>query len=131
METLAEVEEASEATEEKQKPAHLWKPGMSGNPLGRPKGSRNRLGEDFIRALSDDFNAYGMEAIRDVRINSPKDYLKVIASVLPKNVELDLEIGASPELQSFIQDFRIVREAAQRIGAPPILIEAFADEEDA
>jgi hypothetical protein len=25
------------------KPAHLWKPGQSGNPAGRPKGSLNKI----------------------------------------------------------------------------------------
>jgi len=31
----------SENTVEEQKPAHLWKPGQSGNPAGRPKGAKN------------------------------------------------------------------------------------------
>ena len=31
----------SENTVEKQKPAHLYKPGQSGNPAGRPKGALN------------------------------------------------------------------------------------------
>ncbi len=31
----------SEITEPKQKPDHLWKPGQSGNPKGKPKGSRH------------------------------------------------------------------------------------------
>lgn len=30
-----------ENTVEKQKPAHLWKPGQSGNPAGKPKGARH------------------------------------------------------------------------------------------
>ncbi len=31
----------SEITETKQKPDHLWKPGQSGNPAGKPKGARH------------------------------------------------------------------------------------------
>lgn len=31
----------SEITEPKQKPDHLWKPGQSGNPKGKPKGARH------------------------------------------------------------------------------------------
>jgi hypothetical protein len=33
-----------------------------GNP-GRPKGSRNKLGEAFIQALAEDFERHGAEAI--------------------------------------------------------------------
>ena len=31
----------------------LWQPGQSGNPAGKPKGARNKLGEAFIEALHD------------------------------------------------------------------------------
>src|SRR5262245_33082869 len=37
-----------------------WKPGQSGNPAGRPKGSRNRLSEDFIRAFAEDFEVHAI-----------------------------------------------------------------------
>ena len=32
-----------------------FKPGQSGNPKGRPKGARNRLGTQFLEALEADF----------------------------------------------------------------------------
>ena len=58
-----------------------------GNPLGRPQGSRNRLSEDFPKALADDFELHGAQAIQDVRENSPKDYMKCICSILHKGLE--------------------------------------------
>jgi Family of unknown function (DUF5681) len=27
---------------------NIWKPGQSGNPAGRPKGARSKLGESFL-----------------------------------------------------------------------------------
>jgi len=63
-----------------------WKPGQSGNPGGRPKGSRNRLSEDFIRAFADDFEVYGAAVIEEVRRERPSDYenLRVAASQGPR-----------------------------------------------
>lgn len=58
---------------------------------GRKKGSRNRLGEDFLKALHDDFKEHGVEAIQQVRSEKPDAYIKVIASILPK--ELDLNVN--------------------------------------
>jgi hypothetical protein len=39
-------------TGSKQRPAHLWKPGQSGNPAGRPKGSLNETTR-LVQALLD------------------------------------------------------------------------------
>lgn len=57
---------------------------------GRPKGARNKLGEAFIQALHDDFNEHGVAAIQTVRAEKPDQYLKVIASLLPKDVNLNI-----------------------------------------
>lgn len=58
---------------------------------GRPKGARNKLGEAFIEALHEDFKEHGVAAIVKVRDDKPDQYLKVIASLLPK--ELTLNFG--------------------------------------
>lgn len=57
---------------------------------GRPKGARNKLGEAFIQALHDDFNEHGIAAVQQVRIEKPDQYLKVIASLLPKEFTLNV-----------------------------------------
>lgn len=70
------------------------KPGEVRNPWGRPKGSRNKLGEAFIEAMHDDFKAHGIEAIEKVRHERPHEYLKVIASILPKELHVtDATLG--------------------------------------
>jgi hypothetical protein len=76
----------SDNTQEKRAPGIPFK---AGNP-GRPKGSRNKLGEAFIEALHEDFNEHGVAAIQVVRAEKPDQYLKVIASLLPKDINLNV-----------------------------------------
>jgi hypothetical protein len=42
------------------------------------------LRADFLKALHDDFAAHGVAAIVAYREEKPADYLKIIASILPK-----------------------------------------------
>ena len=66
-------------------PEYQFKPG---NP-GRPKGSRNKLGEHFIQDLYADWEKHGAAVIARVREDRPQDYLKVTASLLPKQVQVE------------------------------------------
>lgn len=84
---------------EQQKPAQDEKGRfVSGNiGGGRPKGSRNKLGEAFISALHDDFAEHGVAAIQAVRTERPHEYLKVVASILPKELKISSESELSDE----------------------------------
>ncbi len=57
------------------------------NGGGRPKGARSKLGEVFLKELLADFVEHGAKAIIDVREDKPDQYLKVVASILPKEIE--------------------------------------------
>ncbi|CAA2139573.1 DUF5681 domain-containing protein [Hyphomicrobium sp. ghe19] len=80
------------STPKKQLPRELekfkWEAGKSPNPNGRPKGSRNKLEEAFLKALYEDFKAGGVAAITACRADKPDVYLNVIAKVLPKQVDV-------------------------------------------
>ena len=104
--TIANVAmlEKPDPTEAKQTD-HLWKPGQSGNPAGRKEGSKNRLGEAFVLALAKDFDLYGEQAIEEVRTKSPKDYLKVIASVMPRDIFAKLEVSGQLDLKAQVTSF--------------------------
>ena len=67
----------------------VGRPFQPGNP-GRPKGSRNKLAEAFTQALHDDFMEHGEVVIATVRAEKPDQYLKVIASLVPKDVNLNV-----------------------------------------
>jgi len=81
--------------------------GVSGNPKGRPKGSRNKLGEAFLEALADDFGEHGAEAIRMCRENDPTAYVRVVASILPKEMKIEtrrVEDMTNDELLAIIRE---------------------------
>ena len=95
------------STEPKQKPSGLipFQPGQSGNPAGRPKGSRNKLGEAFIAAMYEDFTEHGATVIETVRTEKPDQYLKVVASILPQ--QLNVRVSEFDELTDDQIDQRI------------------------
>jgi hypothetical protein len=62
-------------------------PGNSGFG-GRPRGSRNKLTTEFLDALYADFQANGAEAVARCRKEKPAEYVRIVASILPKDLEL-------------------------------------------
>src|SRR5262245_61396073 len=66
------------------------KPFQPGRPKtgGRQKGTRNKLGGVFLEKLLSEFEQYGEEAIRICRVERPHEFLKIVASILPKEFEL-------------------------------------------
>jgi hypothetical protein len=64
------------------------KGGPSPNPAGRPKGSRNKLAEDFLSDLREAWQQRGKSAISDL---SSDQLCNVVVKTLPK--EMTLEVG--------------------------------------
>src|SRR5262245_48593252 len=55
-------------------------------PLMFCDSSRNKLSEDFVAALYNDFQEHGSAAIAACRAEKPDVYIRVIAGILPKDM---------------------------------------------
>lgn len=96
---------------------------------GRPRGAKNRLHRSFVEALHEDFREHGADAIRVCRMEDPTAYLKVIASILPR--ELVFENVATSDLTDDELEAMIANLKAQMLEAvreEPVLLEAKAIE---
>src|SRR5258707_2423047 len=69
-------------------PATRFKKGEKPPGNGRPKGSRDRISTAFLNALADDFETHGVVAIQDLRKEDVSSYVRVVASLQPKEIEL-------------------------------------------
>jgi len=93
--------------------------GHKGNG-GRPKGSRNKLGEAFIADLYNQWEASGVASLRRVSEMDPVAFVKVVASVLPSKIDQTLSVEFSAA-ESFIQAFRLARRQVADAGDPLLL----------
>ena len=98
-----EVQQAAvQRGEQTPKRQHLkqfhWKPGQSGNPKGRPKGARVKLADRFLKDLQADWKVNGKDVIQKVREKHPDQYLKIVASIVPKDYRVDVSGDNLPML---------------------------------
>jgi hypothetical protein len=85
---------------------------------GRAKGVRNRLSHSFLEPLHKDFVEHGEEVIRIVRVERPHEYLKVVAYLMPKELEIidsRLQDITDDELIAYIEYAQ--RQLAGRVGS--------------
>ena len=62
--------------------------------------ARQKLGEKLISVLAEDFEVHGEATIRRLREEDPSTYTRIVASLLPRAVEMTLQqqtpIGIDP-----------------------------------
>lgn len=73
-----------------------WKPGQSGNPMGRPPGSRNKLSTMFMDDLKDVWEREGINVLERLARDDPAALARTVASLMPKDVHLNIDV------QSFV-----------------------------
>ena len=109
-------------------PNNLWQRGVSGNPAGRPRGSRNALSEEVICALLRDFRQHGQKAVARVRQTQPAAYLKILALLVPREHKVEhnsLKDLTDEQLEAMIEYIETSLEA--KAGGPVKVIEGMIE----
>ena len=94
----------------------MWRPGQSGNPNGRPVGSRTAFSAGFLKDLAEVWRDHGRETLIKTT-DQPAVFFATCARLLPADVKLTIEqsyAGLSPE------DYLLLKEviAAVRHAIP-------------
>lgn len=103
----------------KQAVSTKWKPGQSGNPLGRPQGARSKFSEQACADALADWTANGAATLERVRATDPSTYLRVLFSIIPKDIAVSIENRMGPmdsaEMQAMRRLVALIRATADAI----------------
>src|SRR5947199_8163513 len=83
-----------------------WPAGISGNPNGRPMGSRTAFSAAFLRDLGEVWAEHGKRAIEHTAKASPEVFFATAARLLPKDVAISIQ-AQSPALDA--NDLAVLR----------------------
>ncbi len=75
-----------------------WKKGQSGNPNGRSSGVREKLTRKFFADFHNAWERGGPKAIERVCKDDPATFLRVAASLMPKEMEATIRTVAAAQL---------------------------------
>ena len=81
---------------------------------GRKPGARNKLGEAFLEDLRDSWLECGATALKRCAEEDPAAYCRIIANLLPRDVNLNVAVDVSEFANTF-------RHALEMLGNEPAL----------
>ena len=90
-----------------------WPPGQSGNPNGRPVGSRSAFSAAFCRDLAEVWSDEGREAMLKTAKTNPVTFFAVCARLIGPEVKLTIEQSLPGNLSA--QDWAIMREIVDAV----------------
>ena len=95
---------------------------------GRPAAVRNKFSNAFLTDFLADWQANGAAAIKTVRMRDPSTYLRVAASILPKELMVDAVMTTGMTAEERIEMIAALKQHLLTVRQEqPMLIEAKAN----
>jgi Family of unknown function (DUF5681) len=69
-----------------------FKPGQSGNPIGRPL-NRHKIAGRFLADLQAEWEISGKAALAKMAKDEPSKLVQIVASLLPKESSVDIKLA--------------------------------------
>src|SRR6516164_9580417 len=91
----------------------MWQPGQSGNPNGRPVGSRTAFSAGFLKDLAEVWSVEGREAMVKTAKTNPTVFFATCARLIPQDVKLTVEQQLPGNLS--MEDWTIMREIVEAV----------------
>ncbi len=90
-----------------------WKAGVSGNPNGRPVGTRQAFSAAFYRDLAEVWAAHGKDAMLNTAKTQPATFLGIASRLIPQQVAVDLQASLPGNLS--MEDWATMREIMEAV----------------
>jgi hypothetical protein len=103
----------------------MWPPGVSGNPNGRPVGSRTAFSAGFLRDLAEVWQSHGRDTMVHTAKTQPATFFAVCSRLIGPEVKLTIEQRLPGNLS--MEDWQMMKEVIAAVrqaipdaaGAPP------------
>jgi len=105
--------------------------GVSGNPAGRPLGSRNRLTHAFLAAYTASFEKHGPAVLERLRIDDPATYVRLGAILVPKDVQVAIEDNtaiAGEDRRLLLDLLDVVKRAGAEASSPELVFQWISED---
>jgi hypothetical protein len=93
----------------------MWKPGESGNKLGRPIGTRNKFSENFVSDVAATWARHGESILEKMVTEEPTRFAELCGRLIPRDVQLTVSQRVPGGLEA--DDWAIALEVFQAVRA--------------
>ncbi len=104
-----------------------WVKGQSGNPKGKHGHKREKISAAYLNDLNAVWRSHGRAALIAAAENEPAQFAAIVARLLPKETEVNLNLGLSDR---FMQALRLANTATPTTSSPTTIIDMTAQPVD-